>query len=110
MGVQGFQSTRARGARRQLDNLVTRTNAGFNPRARAARDRGLLPTLRLLTVFQSTRARGARRPSSGSREQQTGFNPRARAARDPGSVGREMARRCFNPRARAARDVRRCAV
>ena len=83
-----FQSTRPRGARLGFVGLSTREQ-GFNPRARAGRDRSYLFKPARPTRFQSTRPRGAR-PGLGTvlNVSYEGFNPRARAGRDAARGGR----------------------
>ena len=55
-----FQSTRPRGARRAQSWADCRGRDGFNPRALAGRDEGVVSNLYDTTTFQSTRPRGAR--------------------------------------------------
>ena len=65
--------------------VMSRTRAGFSPRACAGRD-----------VFRVTWIQSS-----------TGFNPRARAGRDSPRGRIHCPYRCFNPRARAGRDAHR---
>ncbi len=120
-----FQSARPRGARPHFSTSLT-LPAGFNPRARAGRDRPhgrrrtrdrfqsarprgarraqILVSSNLLW-FQSARPRGARQDRRRSRPAVDRFNPRARAGRDSAFPGAWLVVFCFNPRARAGRDL-----
>ena len=102
--MEGFQSTRPRGARlsRCSNHLIPHS---FNPRARAGRD--CCPCFHPCWFeFQSTRPRGARHLSFRMTIQHVSFNPRARAGRDTIFLRLPSGFTSFNPRARAGRDNR----
>ena len=122
-----FQSTRPRGARRNVAGVAAR-NGSFNPRAHAGRDLQKCRCSLRSAKFQSTRPRGARRtarergwkghavsihaPTRGATgvdgaAAQIGrcFNPRAHAGRDNYDKKRKNKRNRFNPRAHAGRDI-----
>ena len=123
-----FQSTRPRGARHTVRRADYVSGRGFNPRARAGRDRVFAMDISCAHAFQSTRPRGARpdvtnqsvtqavvsihAPARGATNTDNtinhaacSFNPRARAGRDLAKAKLcNYQIHCFNPRARAGRD------
>jgi len=79
-----FQSTRPCGARRQLDRSRPSLPSGFNPRARAGRDRySMQADIEYIEVSIHAPVRGATLAAAAAGVVQAGrFNPRARAGRD----------------------------
>ena len=121
-----FQSTRPRGARRNLNSVLVKPKS-FNPRARAGRDITELKSLIFLPVsihapargattlakkfalipgFQSTRPRGARRKRKAKTNGSRRFNPRARAGRDKNSTNFNFPNRFQSTRPRGARLIK----
>ena len=102
-----FQSTRPRGARLTSARCASALSQGFNPRARAGRDRrvrGRMVGRRDVSIHAP--ARGATRmPVRLLEAQSTCFNPRARAGRDAAGANSAIGGSRFNPRARAGRDA-----
>ena len=99
-----FQSTRPRGARPRMSGCRYRTT-GFNPRARVGRDTLELMHAQVEAEFQSTRPRGARPADMQIPYDKAKFqSTRPRGARRwlLSSSSKPM---CFNPRARVGRDL-----
>jgi len=100
-----FQSTRPRGARHVTAFMNLNLPDGFNPRARAGRDKGIIDGLEEEHRFQSTRPRGARLEDRGVLDVliEVSIHAPARGATTRLTLCL-LFPLCFNPRARAGRD------
>jgi len=101
--MTGF-NPRARAGRDRYAALTGRCRHGFNPRARAGRDTQGLMRCAPWPSFNPRARAGRDLQACTSPRTHQGFNPRARAGRDPLYWREWGGPYCFNPRARAGRD------